>query len=413
MTIDLAKTIFHSGRLMVVFEPIVPDMQGTNNTLPAPRVATLSDAVNCHKDIVDIRKGNTFSFTFPFISLTPYLPVDAPYGYVHIFVLNQLVRNDTAVSDLIDMSLKFRGESDFDFQGPTVPRLWPYQEVQGDTVVQINNSTTNAAGSPVPTTLPGFTYESGLEVGDTTIVRKPIGSSSTPTHSPDMADLCAGELIRSTKQLAMRSKLVYGGAGGGRIPRNPFCVDTFMSAGFGQPDSIYSPYFDFYSYVGAMYNFVRGGVIINVENPSSTDAINVHLKSDSHYFPINVESKNAEFSLRGTVAAESSERFYLPPYDVSICRFTTPTPLFLDGGFLDSVDTYYSFGYSSNRFQITNQNTGSNAGNFKLSRCAAEDTQFGGFFGVPLVVLRAPYSVFEGSQEHKVDRIVALGFPNS
>lgn len=413
MTIDLAKTIFHSGRLMIVFEPITPDMTNTGNTLPAPRVSTLSDAINCHKDIVDIRKGNTFSFTFPFVSLTPYLPVDAPYGYVHIFVLNQLVRNDTAVSDLIDMSLKFRGESDFDFQGPSVPRLWPYQEVEGDTVVQINDSTTNAAGSPVPTTLPGFTYESGLEVGDTTIVRKPIGSSSVPSHAPDMADLCAGELIRSAKQIAMRSKLVYGGAGGGRIPRNPFSVDTFLSSTFGQPDTIYSPYFDFYSYIGSMYNYVRGGVVLNVENTASAETINVHLKSDSHYFPINTANRNAEFSLRGAVLPDSSERFYLPPYDTSICRFTTPTPLFVDGGLFDPLDVYYGFGYNSNRFQVTGQNSGAQASNYKLSRCAAEDTQFGGFVGVPLVVLRAPFSVFEGSEEYKVQRIVNLGFPNS
>lgn len=215
------------------------------------------------------------------------------------------------------------------------------------------------------------------------------------------------------KQVAMRSKLVYGGAGGGRIPRNVFSVDTFLSATFGQPEAAYSPFFDFYSYVGSMYNYARGGVVLNIENTASAETINVHLKSDTSYFPINTANRNAEFSLRGSVLPDSSERFYLPPYDRSVCRFTTPTPLGVDGGFFDDLDSYYSFGFSTNRFQVTGQNTGAQTANYKMSRCAAEDTQFGGFFGVPLLVLRAPYNVFEGSEEYKVQRIVSLGFPNS
>lgn len=416
MTIDLAKTIFHSGRLMVVFEPIVPDLKDQASVLPAPRVSSLTDAVNCHKDIVDIRKGNTFSFSFPFTSLTPYLPVDAPYGYVHIFVLNQLVRNDTAVSDQVDVALKFRGESDFDFQGPTIPRFWPYTPDNGATAVNINNSTINVTSVPIPTTLPGFTYESGLEVGDTVIVRKPIGSSMTPTHAPDMADLCVGELLRSAKQIAMRSKLTYGGAGGGRVPRFPFSVDTFKDANFGQPDSSYSPYFDFYSYIGAMYCYARGGVVLNVENSASNEALNIHLKSDSHNWPTNVESTNAEFSLRGSVKPEHTERYYLPPYDASMCRYTEGTPISGSASITSNPDFLYSLGFNTNRLQFTGQNDGINETNFKLSRCAAEDTQFGGFFGCPYVVLRAPYANLNGGPggtEHKVGRFGSLGFPNT
>ena len=68
MTVEFSKTVFHSGRYLVVFEPINPD----GPLIPSTKVVTIEDAINCHKDIVDIRKGNTFEFTFPFTSILPY-----------------------------------------------------------------------------------------------------------------------------------------------------------------------------------------------------------------------------------------------------------------------------------------------------------------------------------------------------
>lgn len=415
MTVDLAKTIFHSGRIMVVFEPIVPDLQGGTN-FPVSRVNTIDDAINCHKDIVDIRKGSTFSFTFPFTSLVPYLPVEAPYGYVHIFVVNQLVRNDTAVSDLIDVALKFKGEPDFEFSAPTIPRFWPYREGIGATTVNINDSTVDGTGDPVPTTIPGVSYESGLEVGDSVIVNKPIGSSSPSILSHELSQLCQGEQIRSLKQLAMRMKLVYPGGAGGRTPKFPFAVDIFQDAALGQPVNTYSPFFDFYSYVGALYRYARGGVILNVENPDGTQALNVSMKSDSSNWPTNGANLNAEFGLRGCVYSERTERFYLPPYDPSIVHYVAPSPL-SGGSFPDNPpDLFYSFGYNRNRLQFTAQNTGLNTTNYRLSRSAAEDTQFGGFTACPLLVLRAPYNNLNGGPggtEWKVLVANDLSFPES
>lgn len=76
VTLHISKTIFHTGRLLVVFEPAYNDDRFDLTEVNATaKVNTVADAINCHKDIVDLRQGNKFSFAFPFTSLTPYLPV--------------------------------------------------------------------------------------------------------------------------------------------------------------------------------------------------------------------------------------------------------------------------------------------------------------------------------------------------
>lgn len=78
VTLDISKTIFHTGRLMVVFEPIGSDYPGTVAQEHQSRITDIASAVNCHKDIIDLRSGNTFSFKFPFTSFTPYLQNGVP-----------------------------------------------------------------------------------------------------------------------------------------------------------------------------------------------------------------------------------------------------------------------------------------------------------------------------------------------
>jgi hypothetical protein len=414
MTIDLAKTIFHSGRLMVVFEPIVADDLG--RTLPASRVNTIADAINCHKDIVDIRKGSTFSFTFPFTAFTPYINVEKPYGYVHVFVLNQLVVNSANVPENISVAVKFKCEEDFEFAGPTQPRFYPYSPEVGSTSVSFNNYNVQA-GTPTPATLLGATYESGLEVGDTVIVAKPIGSSSIPSADKSMAELCVGECVRSMKQVAMRMKLVWYDAvtTNNASLRYVFSVDTIKDSAFGQPDSSYNGLFDFYSYVGSMYAYARGGVVLNVANPADLQELTLSMKVDTTSFDDTGKYSGEEWSIVGTVRPESSDRFYIPPYDSSMVRYTEGTLLTGTDNYGTPTQTLYgsSHGFNSTRVRFTINGNATKRGN--VSRSAAEDTQFGGFKSVPLLATIEPYWSFdpEVQQDYKLNQAVQMGFPAS
>lgn len=407
MTIHLSKTIFHSGRLMVVFEPIIP----FGATAPASRVATLADAINCHRDVVDIRKGSTFSFKFPFVSTTPYLDVERPYGYVHIFVVNQLVRNDLGVTDTIDLGLKFNACSDMEFAGPTDPRYFPYENGPGETTVDL--------GITDPITLANVDYQSGLEVGDSVIVSKNIGSTSEPQACVDMAELCIGEKILSVKQLAMRGKVVWGGTGAVGTssaigPCQPLAIDPFVSANFGFGRAGEAASHDFYSYVGCMYNYARGGAILMVHNVAENNCLAVGIKVDPYRRSTSAELEPySEWYLKGFVKPSTTERLYIAPYDNSYVRFTVPVlpSSTLAGRYTEQFEP----GYSHLRLIIQDADSGLSTNAYRLYRSAAEDTQFGGFAGVPLCILREPYaSVWNTTSVDKDKReLPGSFFPNS
>lgn len=379
VTIKLSKTIFHSGRLMVVFEPFYADVDGTVFN-PSPRVNTIADAINCHKDIIDIRSGNEFSFIFPFTSPTPYKPIGYPYGFMHLFVLNQLVRNDTAVSDNIDVGVRVHGCSDLEFAVPTDPIYWPIRVGGGDE--------SDPVGADART-LDAVTYESGLEVSDTVLVEKPVGSSRVPEDTVKMAELCIGEKLLSLKQIAMKSKVVAINGGTKPLQFDPFVVDQFYTASVGTP--FQKQWFDFYSYVGSLYMYGRGGVIISVHKNGGTPmGISIsHVLDPSSEIPI---APYGEF--RNTLylkAGAGADRVYIPPYDTSFVRYNHSTP----GGLDPAVRPlrFQEAGYSQSLFKMfTASGNGINvAQDYQIFRSAADDAQFGGFSGVPYMVFREPY----------------------
>jgi len=124
ITVTLSKTVFHTGRLLAVFEPYCADPV-VINAVAESGVDTPEDAINCHKDLIDLRKGNSFSLVCPFTSLTPYLNTFQPYGTFSLFIQNPVVRNDAGVSDIVDYSISVACCDDFEFASPSNPRLWP------------------------------------------------------------------------------------------------------------------------------------------------------------------------------------------------------------------------------------------------------------------------------------------------
>jgi len=386
LTMEFAKTVFHSGRYLVVFEPINPE----GVSIAPSRVNTISDAINCHKDIVDIRKGNTFEITFPFTSFVPYLSTERPYGYVHVFVLNALVTENATVPGTIDIGVKFAACSDMEFACPSDPRYWPYLP-QDDTIA------VNLGPGVLPETLDGISYESGLEVGDNVIVSKPIGSTILPSATTDMAALCIGEKILSLKQLAMRSKLVKVATADLLQSSNPFAIDLFRDTAWytatgGVP--AFKEFHDWYSYVGSLYQYVRGGVTVTFGNQSGGEPILVNTRVDNirNDLVAPVSFPYDEFSLQHVIEPDSLDRVYFPPYNNSYVRYSLPTPVQGDTGQGNPGDYTWDSGLAHTKFYVCGFNEGQPTGGWKMWRAASDDTQYGGFMGTPYMILREPWN---------------------
>jgi len=260
-----------------------------------------------------------------------------------------------------------------------------------------------------------ITYESGLEVGDTCITRKPIGASVKPSFNVDMSALCVGECIRSMKQIALRSKQVYvpDATLVNGINYNPFVVDRLVANTLSNP--IYPTTCDFYSYVGALYAYARGGVVYTLDNRVGTDSKVFCLTYDANSRP--PRDDGTEFQLAHAVLPEHSDRVYIPPCDTSFVRHTYPTNSF---GFFNrdndgAPPVEYNHDSSKAKFYIVRMDSEAFVvTGFSLHRAAADDTQFGGFASVPLVTVRAPWSLsYTGGgvgTEYKLDTAV---IPNS
>lgn len=113
------RTIFHSGRIMVAWQP------GATVSDPVP------DYNYLYREIVDIREATSFTFNVPYVANTPYLRVGEVMGVVHIVVLNSLRAPDT-VSQNIDVIVEACAGKDIEFAVPRKPLVTPisYSSVQ-------------------------------------------------------------------------------------------------------------------------------------------------------------------------------------------------------------------------------------------------------------------------------------------
>lgn len=127
-TIKLVKTEFHSGRLVAAFFPY--DYVVTGNDLADP---TLANTAYLHREIIDIRNGNEFTFTIPYTSITSYKPTvgttGCNIGKFLLYVLNPLVAPAT-VSSTVTVLIEVAGGPDIEFAYPRSQREIPAIGIQ-------------------------------------------------------------------------------------------------------------------------------------------------------------------------------------------------------------------------------------------------------------------------------------------
>jgi len=218
--ISLVKTIFHSGRLMITFNPIV----GMGYTQPA---ITLAGSTPMLREIVDIRECEEIELTLPFYSPTNYLNWDEVSGSLSITVMSELRVPESAANN-VSVLIYYSGGDDLELE---VPR-----------------STT--LGGP-------YTTQSG-----SVLISRSIGGDPEKQMSTMFAEQSIGEAFMSIKQILSRftnlpSTIGLPGPGTGNgtfiwpystnVTRSLAAVGTLIDSGIGgDPYTLYAPLYAFY-----------------------------------------------------------------------------------------------------------------------------------------------------------------------
>lgn len=208
--VKIAKTKFHTGRIILGFTPYRHDP--TKVTRPL-------DPTNMQfKSLIwDLREDNVVDFVCPFTSPLSYLDIDESYGTFFISILEPLKGPDT-VSQTVPIVIEVAGAPDMEYADPCMPRF-----------------------VPAPISTPFYTQS-----GDVTVF------NSAPEQEPSL--YCMGERVNSVKQLISRAcPLLLANASGTYI----FQPDRYYPvwSGFGLTN-----YFNTYlNYFMCFYGMYRGG----------------------------------------------------------------------------------------------------------------------------------------------------------
>lgn len=227
VTVKLSKTQFHSGRLIVSFNP------GSN----PGGVYAIEDSDYIFREIIDVRDATEYTFLVPFVATQPYLGTDESYGLLTVHVLNPLVAPDT-VSSEVDLLFEISAHHDMEW---SLPKEFRFS----------------------PTT---FYAQSGVGANMEELVHKDkcLGPSSPTVHlGADVASLCIGEKIMSVKQLMNRLNYKIENWGLSRVFR-PF--DTYPS--FKGSLGLFTPSTnnDYITVFASCYRYNRGSVNIKSTN---------------------------------------------------------------------------------------------------------------------------------------------------
>lgn len=230
--IKIAKTKFHTGRLLLAYCPISGQHDITlTSGLLAPNI--FNAPLDYPSAIWDLREGNEFTFCCPFVSQYSYLKVGTmlndvqDYGNFYIYVLDPIQAPSTAAT-VVPFCVEVRCAPGFEFHQPCTPFLMPSPFNQNSYVSQ---------------------------------------SSCGPADTSNLSDAqnCIGEHIRSVKQMISRACLDIAGVS--RAPTGvygsgwPHWWAPLIPWPITVEGTTSYPLMPFCSYFLPMYAYVRGSTV--------------------------------------------------------------------------------------------------------------------------------------------------------
>lgn len=276
ITIKVVKTEFHTGRLMLCFQPYI--------STPV----TYDTSTYLHRDILDLRTSTEFTVTLPFTSLEQYRNVEYNYGFLFVYVLNELQAPPT-VSSTVQMLFEVSCADDWEFAVPNAVQLQVYA-----------GAVNNTPPVPVNITNPGLTdfikvdldrpfYPQAGDIVDGKLkasahmpaVAKAIGSSCVLPNTEVTAKYCIGEKIVSLRQLLKRTvpfvvaDLTATGTDIQNVgyaweydPSFITCAGVAASVPIGTSSGFKFPFVpDYFSFFGSMYALYRGSIRVKRNAP--------------------------------------------------------------------------------------------------------------------------------------------------
>ena len=359
------KTEFHSGRLSISFSPRV--QQGST-------VLNYSDTVYLHRQIIDIRETNEFTFVVPFVSEASYLDKGNNIGTIYVHIVDPLMCPNT-VAAAVTILLEKSGGSDIEF---AVPDPFVYSVYNGATPQSGNafeapNVCSNYSGT--------------------------IGSSSVKADNGVNALNCIGEKISSVRSLLkLPSMQVPSGAVTTDLYLHiqPFAISTGSRvAEISQLPPILA---DMYSNFSSCYVFSRGGVRIKfLDNVAvtATQPVAVSMFTDTPSIAITSNSlKYSSTALNGSIYSTIRNNmpvvYYREGYSGEI-----QVPQYMKYHSRNNIDCYCNSAITGTRFGatglaprvfVTRQTIPGSVTDVSVLRSVSDDFNLGSFVSVPPMV---------------------------
>ncbi len=232
LTFKFNKTAYHSGRLLIAFDP------------NASNDFTISQTDYLLREIVDLKESNSVTLQIPYLKGMNYVPLTESLGRIKIFVLNELRAPETC-GGTVNVLCYSRPAEDFEFAG------------QGNSNFML-----------------AFTPESGYN--NPSLATKPIGNASLGGEAMVPHKESYADPILSVKQLLNAARPLRTGANCFLAAGNyiyPFsrtlAFNTAAAAGTPQVQGN-SLFGDYLSIISSGYAFERGGVRITNNNCSAS-----------------------------------------------------------------------------------------------------------------------------------------------
>lgn len=233
VTLKVVKTNFHSGRLVVSYNPAgVATHNGTNQYL--------------FRHVLDIRETNEFKIVIPYISTKQYRntqrfssSVDDHTGLLDVRILNELVCPDTVPQTLVVL-VEVAGGDDFEVALAANYNAMPL--VLDEWAAQSSSAEPNRVPAPVA-------------------LREPIGASTLEDADLGPSMYCIGEKVNSILQLLKRYSAVNfanNDTGHDSVDIRPFTVGAPNSSSAVTPPGFLTS--DYLTMLSPCFTYSRGSV---------------------------------------------------------------------------------------------------------------------------------------------------------
>lgn len=229
VTFKIAKTDFHSGRLLFAFVP--------STVVGTPGIGETDYLL---REIVDIRTTSEITLKIPYLHYQKYITCDQPLGKLYVYVLNPLRAPETCAGS-VRLLMFAGGGQDFELQVPG----------------QVTDQTS---------LLKPFLPQSGVTPDvDQTIINETIGNYPNMAQTVEASFTSVGECFTSVKQLLLkyscvRTPALIANTAPNMLGIYPFAINL-PSDSFQAPAMTY----DMLSTIAPGYLFMRGSINLGVE----------------------------------------------------------------------------------------------------------------------------------------------------